>query len=87
MIGATLMAAILCAWRLLANRSDEPMTAFFRGCTIVTLTPMLCVVLLSSAINGRPDFSFMTDRFGLMYVFFALLGWGGQWFRETTNTI
>ena len=87
MIGATLMAAILCAWRLLANRSDEPMTAFFRGCTLVTLTPMLCVVLVSSAINGHPDFSFMTDRFGLMYVFFALLGWGGQWFRETTNTL
>ena len=87
MIGATLMAAILCAWRLLANRSDEPMTAFFRGCTLVTLTPMLCVVLVSSAINGHPDFSFMTDRFGLLYVFFALLGWGGQWFRETTNTL
>ncbi len=87
MIGATLLAAILCAWRLLANRSDELMTAFFRGCTLVTLTPMLCVVLLSSAINGHPDFSFMTDRFGLMYVFFALLGWGGQWFRETTNII
>ena len=87
MIGATLLAAILCGWRLLANRSNEPMTAFFRGCTLVTLTPMLCVVVLSSAINGHPDFSFMTDRFGLMYVFFALLGWGGQWFRATPNTL
>lgn len=87
MVGATLLAAILCAWRLLAKRDDEPITAFFRGCTVVTLTPMVCVVLLSSAVKGYPDFSFMTDRFGLMYVFFALLGWGGRWFGESTNTI
>ncbi len=86
MIGATLLAAIVCAWRLLASRSDDPTTAFFRGCTIVTLTPMVCAVLFSSAINGHPDFGFMTDRFGLMYVFFALLGWGGRWFQRSPNT-
>ena len=87
MIGATLLAAIVCAWQMLANRGNELTPAFFRGCTLVTLTPMLCVVLLSSAINSHLDFSFMTDRFGLMYVFFALLGWGGQWFQDTANTI
>ena len=87
MIGATLLAAILCAWRLFANRGNEPTTAFFRGCTIVTLTPMVGVVVFSSAIHGHPDFAFMTDRFGLMYVFFALLGWGGRWFQDTTPTI
>ena len=87
MIGATILAAILCAWRLIACRGDDPTTAFLRGCMIVTLTPMVCVVLFSSAINGHPDFSFMTDRFGLMYVFFALLGWGGRWFQVTANTI
>ena len=87
MIGATVLTAILCGWRLLAYRSNDPITAFFRGCTIVTLTPMLCVVLLSSAIHSDPDFSFMTDRFGLMYIFFALLGWGGHWFHKSTNII
>jgi uncharacterized membrane protein len=87
MIGATMLAAILCAWRLIVCRGDEPTTAFFRGCTIVTLTPMVCVVLFSSAINGHPDFGFMTDRFGLMYVFFALFGWGGQWLQRSANTI
>jgi hypothetical protein len=28
-------------------------------------------------INQHLDFSFNRDRYGLMYVFFALLGWGG----------
>lgn len=87
MVAATLLAAMLCAWRLFANRDAEPITAFFRGCTIVTLTPMVCVVLFSSAVNGYPDFSFMSERFGLMYVFFALLGWGGRWFGESPDTI
>lgn len=87
MIGATMLAAIVCGWRLLVNRGDEPTTAFFRGCTIVTLTPMVCMVLFSSAINGHADFAFLTDRFGLMYMFFALLGWGGRWFQKTANTI
>ena len=85
MVGATLLVSMLCAWRLFANRDDEPITAFFRGCTIVTLTPMVCAVLFSTAINGHADFAFMTDRFGLMYVFFALLGWGGRWFQKTAN--
>lgn len=87
MVGATVLVAIFLSWRLLANRGDEPVTAFFRGCAIVTLTPMVCMVLFSSVVNGYPDFSFMGDRFGLMYVFLALLGWGGRWFEETPNTI
>jgi hypothetical protein len=87
MIGATVLAAGLCALRLLMRRNDEPIVAFFRACTIVTLTPMICTVLISSIVNGHPDFSFMCDRFGLMYVFFALLGWGGRWFKPPFNAI
>lgn len=86
MIGATILAAGLCALRLLGRRNDQTIIAFFQACTIVTLTPMICTVLLSSVVKGYPDFSFMCDRFGLMYVFFALLGWGGQWFKTPSYT-
>jgi hypothetical protein len=39
---------------------------------------MVCAVLFASWINGHLDFGFLSDRFGLMYVSFALLGWGGH---------
>jgi hypothetical protein len=38
---------------------------------------MVCAVVSFSVINQHLDFSFNRDRYGLMYVFFALLGWGG----------
>jgi hypothetical protein len=78
MIGTTVLASLLAAFWLLRQRKQDSMTAFFRGCTFVTLVPMLCVVLMSSWVGSNPDFGFMKDRFGLMYVFFALLGWGGS---------
>jgi hypothetical protein len=77
MIGVTLLSAIVVAGVLLRKRSGDPLVSFFRGCAIVTLVPMIGAVLFASWLNGRFDFEFMRDRFGLMYVFFALLGWGG----------
>jgi hypothetical protein len=77
MIGLTILTAGLSAWWLLKQRTKEPKIAFFRCCTLVTLTPMLCAVVVSTWMNGSVDFGIMKDRFGLMYVFFALLGWGG----------
>jgi hypothetical protein len=77
-IGATGLVALACALGLLRQRSGDPMTAFFRCCTWVTLTPMLCAVLVSTWVSAHPDFGIMQDRFGLMYVFFALLGWGSS---------
>ena len=77
MIGVTLLTAIVSACVLLRHRPGDPLIAFFRGCAVVTLAPMISAVLFASWINGRLDFEFMRDRFGLMYVFFALLGWGG----------
>ncbi len=76
MIGATVLASLAAALWLLKRPAENPLTAFFRCCTIVTLTPMACAVLFSSWIAGNPDLGIMRDRFGLMYVFFALLGWG-----------
>lgn len=80
-IGMTALAALWGAISLLFRNSDQPITTFFRWCTWVTLTPILCAVLLSSWLHGTPDFGFLRDRFGLMYVFFTLLGWGGTWIQ------
>jgi hypothetical protein len=76
-IAATILSAMAASLWLLMRRRMDLRAAFFRGCTMVTLVPMLGAVLVSSWIGGSPNFAIMKDRFGLMYVFFALLGWGG----------
>jgi len=85
MIAATLMVALVAAWRLWRGPAADPVGAFFRWCAIVTLTPMIAAVACASVWQGALDFSFNRDRFGLMYVGFALLGWGGRWFRGGAN--
>ena len=76
-IGATVASGLLGAVWLLVGVRDETQVAFFRVCTVVTLVPMVGTVLVSSGLYGHADFSIMRDRFGLMYVFLALFGWGG----------
>lgn len=75
MIGITILTSSLAALWLLIQRSRDSKIAFFRCCTLVTVTPMICAVLVSSWVNGYLDFGIMKDRFGMMFVFFALLGW------------
>jgi len=82
MIGMTALLGIVGAWALLRSTAGDVTGAFFRWCTWVTLCPMACAVALSTVVGGHLDFSFMSDRFGLMYVTFALFGWGGQWLNE-----
>jgi hypothetical protein len=82
MIGMTVFAAMLGAWILWRRKSVNAIPEFFRCCTWVTLTPIVAVVLFSSWISGFPNFSFLRDRFGLMYVFFAIFGWGGVLFGQ-----
>lgn len=79
MIGMTVLMTAAGAIRLMVRKNSNPIASFFRWCTVVTVTPMICAVLLSSWVHGKPDFGFMHDRFGLMYVFFALIGWGASW--------
>ena len=86
MIGMTVLMAACGAVMLLLRRKDEPIPAFFRWCTFVTLTPIVCAILFSSFVHGAPDFGFLRDRFGLMYIPFALLGWGGSWLRKPDLT-
>ena len=77
-IGMTATVGFLGAIVLLRHPETGLNRAFFRWCALVTLCPMVCAVVLFSVINGHLDFGFMSDRFGMMYVFFALLGWGDQ---------
>lgn len=77
MIGMTALTGILGGVALLRHRSSGLDQAFFRWCAWVTLCPMVCAVVSFSVIHQHLDFSFNRDRYGLMYVFFALLGWGG----------
>lgn len=77
MIGMTALTGILGGVALLRHPLCGLNQAFFRWCAWVTLCPMVCAVISFSVINQHLDFSFNRDRYGLMYVFFALLGWGG----------
>ena len=47
---------------------------------------MIFLVALQSVMSGRPDFSLMHDRFALLYLFFALLGWGQHLFGGSVRT-
>lgn len=76
LVGATALASLAATAYLLLRRGGESSSRFFRCCTLVTLTPMVCVVVIATVLNGQPDFTFMRDRFGIMYLFFAFLGWG-----------
>jgi hypothetical protein len=78
MIGVTAVLGILGAWFLSRSSAQDLTQPFFRWCTVVTLCPMVCAVVLFSLVNGHLDFGFMRDRFGLMYVYFGLFGWGGR---------
>ncbi|MCF7674022.1 MAG: hypothetical protein K9M97_01665, partial [Akkermansiaceae bacterium] len=78
MIGATMLAGVFGGLSLMWRPGPDWQGAFFRWATVVTLCPMVCAVAMSSWVGGRLDFGFMNDRFGLMYVFFALIGWGGR---------
>jgi hypothetical protein len=79
----TVLGAGASALMILMKRSTDPITGFFRHCTVVTLAPMLLAVCFATIVNGNLDFRFMHDRFGLMYVFFMLLGWGPEMIRQS----
>lgn len=75
LMGTTIIAALCGAFMIRRTRSNDTVRSFFVWCTLITITPMVFAVLFASMIAGGPDFGFMRDRFGLMYVFFAVLAW------------
>lgn len=83
--GPALMALTVCAASTAAimvlrerreRREPDATGDWLRGCALVTLTPMVGAVLIASVLRGAPDFSFLHARFGLMYLFTVLVGWG-----------
>ena len=72
--GATGMAAVL-GVRSILRRPPVEMAIIWKWCAVVVLLPMAGAVLLRSFSEGRPDFVFMHDRYGLMPMFFACWGW------------
>jgi hypothetical protein len=71
----TAALTIASSFALLLRRNDNPTVAFARKCALVILAPMIAMVILRSISSGGLDFEFMRDRFGLMYLPFALIGW------------
>jgi hypothetical protein len=78
MVGITAMLSLVGSWILLWRSTAHPRVALFRWCAVVTLCPMILAVAARSWAAGNPDFGFMLDRFGVMYLGFAALGWGGS---------
>lgn len=74
-IVVTAALTIASSFALLLRQHENPTVAFARQCTLVILAPMISMVILRSLSSGSPDFEFMRDRFGLMYIPFALIGW------------
>lgn len=75
-IAITFLIMIATSIRMLLRQTSCRRAGFFRCCTFVTLAPMACLVAGSSILKRIPDFSPLQDRFGLMYLFFAIFGWG-----------
>lgn len=77
LMALTAIAAAIAATKVLRQRpGPDSARDWLRACTLVTLTPMAGAVVIASLLRGAPDFSFLHARFGLMYLFTALVGWG-----------
>ncbi len=76
-LAATGVAVVGFAVSFFVRRSVPDSAACFRACAWITLVPILGMILVASVLHGRLDFAILHDRFGLMWVPFALLGWGG----------
>jgi len=70
---ASVVAAVFLARASRANL--EPL--FYYGLAIVQLVPIVCAVILATAIGGHVDFSFLHDRYGLMFLVPGL--WACWW--------
>lgn len=86
LVGGTALAGVLAGVLLLRGRDTDVTTWVFRYGALVMIFPMVFLVVLQSVTGGRPDFSLMHDRFALLYLFFALLGWGHHLFGGSVRT-
>ena len=79
LVAITAVVGTVVAIQLL-RRSDDVLEAVFRYGALVMIAPMIGLVLLHSVVSGRLEFGLMLDRFGLLFLFFAVLGWGKNLF-------
>ena len=84
-IASTGVVALLCALLALRQKSWNYEITFFRLATLVTILPILGMICTSSVSQKTVDLTILGDRFGIMYLFFALLGWGSQMFYSVRN--
>lgn len=84
-LGLTALVGFMGSLWLAFGKHAPTTESLCRWCTWLTLTPMLAAVLVSSWLRRSIDFSFMQDRFGLMYVFLFFLGWGRLLLPHSTD--
>lgn len=72
--GAAALATGFGVVKILRRPAGET-AIIWKWCSLVLLVPMAGAVFLRSFSEGRPDFGFMHDRYGLMPMFFAFWGW------------
>lgn len=76
-LGLTLLASGFLTMRVIGSQETPNSVSFCRHATWIILAPMVLMVGLASVMAGHPDFRFMHDRFGLMLLFSAMIGFGG----------
>jgi len=72
---ATLMLSIFLAiWLMRTTWPQNIEATFFYLLAVVQFFPIACAVSLQTVISGYIDFSFLQNRYGLMFTFFGLWG-------------
>lgn len=70
----TLFVSFLLSLQLVKVPTVNLLRSFMICCAVVQALPMVCGVLLMSILNQQLDFSFLSHRYGLLFLFFALWG-------------
>ncbi len=80
--GFTLALVAACSFRLIFSKSIALPRTLFSCCALVLAAPVVGVLLMDSLRVGSLHLGFLSDRFGLMWIPFALFGSDGEK-RET----
>jgi len=75
-IALTLFTSLSAAFIALIRPSAKPLQNFAIWGAVIIMCPMIAMILLASWAAGKPDFGFMSDRFGVMYLPFLLIAAG-----------
>lgn len=84
-IGLTLFTSLSAAFTTLIRPSAKPLQSFAIWGAVIILCPMIAMILLAGWAAGNPDFGFMNDRFGVMYLPFLLIA-AGSFLRKPVAT-